>query len=248
MAIVDLLDEDEYEETVHELDERIRQYTGAPGMTPYVKAAGHYPPLLEQMGTEHLSVMLTDSLRREQKELIAVAVSMVNNCSYCIGAHAHLHREMFGTTDAELVELTGVAAHVTGLVAFERALLGGDGLLDPVDAEEVPLLGEIEERLGGLPEYFRYMANDPDYLAAVWNRERVTMLEGELDGYDKQLVAYALAAVADADYQQSVRRDRLRELGATDGELFEALQAAEIFSKNNVWTSGLQLEAGLWGD
>ncbi|MFB6353632.1 MAG: carboxymuconolactone decarboxylase family protein [Halobacteriales archaeon] len=249
MAIVDLLDDNEYDEHVQQLDERVRQYTGAPGMTPYVKAAGHYPPLLGQMGSEHLVVMTSDALRREQKELIAIAVSMVNNCAYCIGAHAHLHQQMFGTTDAELVELVGAVSHVSGLNRFEHAVFR-DGIDDPrfpaKDPADVPLLADIEEALGRLPEYYRVMANDPDYLEEVWTRERVTLLEGSLDRVDKELVAWAVSVVNDADYSTRLREALLDELGVTDEQLFEALQAIEIFQKNNVYTSGLQLEAGLW--
>lgn len=251
MAIVDLLDEDEYDEHVRQLDERVREYTGAPGMTPYVKAAGHYPPLLGQMGSEHLVVMTSDALKREQKELIAIAVSMVNNCAYCIGAHSHLHQQMFGTTDAELVELVGAVSHVAGLNRFEQAVFR-DGIDEPrfpaKESDEVPLLTEIEDALGRLPEYYRVMANDPDYLAEVWTRERVTMLEGSLDRVDKELVAWAVSVTNGADYSIELREAILDDLGVTDEQLFEALEATEIFQKNNVYTSGLQLEAGLWGE
>lgn len=251
MAIVDLLDESEYDEHVQQLDKRVRQYTGAPGMTPYVKAAGHYPPLLGQMGTEHLAVMPTDALGREQKELIAIAVSMVNNCSYCIGAHSHLHQKMFGTTDAELVELVGAVSHVSGVNRFESAVFR-DGLDEPrfpaKTADEVPLLGEIEDQLGQVPEYYRVMANAPDYLEVVWTRERVTLLEGSLDRLDKEFVAWAVSVTNDAPHSIRYREAVLEDLGATDEQLFEALQTTEIFEKNNVYTSGLQLEAGLWAE
>lgn len=251
MPIVDLLDESEFDEHLQELESRVRQYTGAPGMTPYVKAAGNYPPLLGQMGTEHLTVMTTDALSREQKELIAIAVSMVNNCAYCIGAHSRLHQQMFGTTDAELVELVGAVSHVSGLNRFESAVFR-DGVDEPrfpaKDAEEVPLLGEIEDALGRVPEYYRVMANDPEYLEVVWNRETVTMLEGSLERVDKELVAWAVSVVNDADYSTRLREEILDDLGVTDEQLFEALQATEIFEKNNVYTSGLQLEAGLWAE
>jgi len=251
MPIVDLLDESEFDEHLQELESRIRRYTGAPGMTPYVKAAGNYPPLLGQMGTEHLTVMTTDALSREQKELIAIAVSMVNNCSYCIGAHSNLHQKMFGTTDSELVELVGAVSHVSGLNRFESAVFR-DGVETPrfpaKDPDEVDMLGEIEDALGRVPEYYRVMANDPEYLEVVWNREVVTMLEGTLDRVDKELVAWAVSVVNDGDYSIRLREEILAELGVSDEQLFEALQTVEIFQKNNVYTSGLQLEAGLWAE
>jgi AhpD family alkylhydroperoxidase len=250
MAIVDLLEKEEYADEVAELDDRIRQYTQAPDMTPYVKAAAHYPPLLAQMGTEHLAVMLTDELRRELKETIAVAVSMTNNCSYCIGAHTMVLKKMFDKSDPELVELTGLVSHVNGINAFEGAVLGESPTMPfpKKSAEEVPLLGEIEDELGRLPEYYRVMANDEEYLEAIWNRERVTVLEGEMDRRTSEYVALGVSIANGADYSTRLHRETLQDIGETDEQLFEALQAIEIFQKNNAWTSGLQLEAGLWGD
>lgn len=250
MAIVDLLEPAEYADEVAELDDRIRQYTGAPDMTPYVKAAAHYPPLLAQMGDEHLSVMLTDELRRELKETMAVAVSMTNNCSYCIQVHSKVITDMFGKTNAERVELAGLVSHVNGVNAFEEAVLGENPAMSfpKRDVDEVPLLGEIEEALGVLPEYYRVMANDEEYLETVWNRERVTLLEGELDRRVCEYVGLGVSIANDADYSTRRHRESLEEMGETDAQLFEALQAIEIFQKNNAWTSGLQLETGVWDE
>ncbi|MGQ4556130.1 carboxymuconolactone decarboxylase family protein [Halobellus sp. GM3] len=250
MAIVDLLEKEAYADEVAALDKRVRQYTQAPEMTPYVKAAAHYPPLLAQMGTEHLTVMLTDELRRELKETLAVAVSMTNNCSYCIGAHVTVLKEMFHASDPELVGLAGVVSHVNGINAFEEAVLGDSPAMPfpKESADEVPLLGEIEARLGRLPDYYRVMANDEAYLETIWNRERVTVLEGELDRRTAEYVALAVSITNDADYSTRTRRETLEELGETDEQLFEALQAIEIFQKNNAWTSGLQLDAGPSGE
>jgi len=74
------------------------------------------------------------------------------------------------------------------------------------------------------------------------------MLEGSLDQVDKELVAWAVSVVNDADYSIHLREEILEELGVSDEQLFEALQTTEIFQKNNVYTSGLQLEAGLWAE
>lgn len=250
MAIADLLSKEEYADEVAELDERVRQYTKAPDMTPYVKAAAHYPPLLAQMGTEHLAVMLTDELRRELKETVAVAVSMTNDCSYCIGAHTKVLKDMFGKSNRELVELAGLVSHVNGINAFEEAVLGEESPMafPKKTAEEVPLLAEIEDELGRLPEYYPVMANDEEYLQAIWNRERATVLEGEMDRRTSEYVALGVSIANDADYSTRLHRETLEGLGETDAQLFEALQAIEIFQKNNAWTSGLQLEAGLWAD
>lgn len=250
MPVVDLLEKDEYADEVAELDRRVRQYTQAPDMTPYVKAAAHYPPLLGQMGTEHLTVMLTDELERELKETLAVAVSMVNNCSYCIGAHTTVLQKMFDKTDPELVELGGLVSHVHGINVFEEAVLGEDAPMPFPEktADEVPLLAEIEDALGRLPAYYRVMANDEEYLETIWNRERVTLLEGEMDRRTSEYVALAVSVTNGAAYSTRMHRETLADMGETDDQLFDALQAIEIFQKNNTWTNALQLESGLWGE
>jgi AhpD family alkylhydroperoxidase len=249
MSIVELLDEHDYSDEVRTWDKKVREYTRAPAMTPYVKAAAHHLPYLQNMASEHIYVMPTRKLRRQLKETIAVAVSMVNNCRYCIVAHARLLSKMFSVTDAELVELTSAVAHISGLNRFETAILSGgaEPLFDPRPKEDVPLLGEIEEALGVLPIYYQAMANDPSFLDSVWAREKATMFSGSLKRLDKEFVAFVTSIVNVAGYSTRLHKQILEGLGATQDELFEALEVTEIFHKNNKFTEGLQLEPGLWG-
>lgn len=251
MAIVSLLDDDEYSQEIHDLDDWIREYTQAPGMTPYVKSAAHYPPLLELLAKAHLEVMPTDELTREVKELIAVAVSMVNACGYCIRAHSKLQKQLFDRTDQELVELAAAVAHVNGLNRFETATLNTayeHPLFEPRSPDDVPMLADIEDELGVLPEYYRVIANDPDFLAVVWERERVVMLEGDLDPVWKRYVAFAVSVVNDAPYSVRLNKQLLSDEGETDAAIFEALEVIDVFQENNARTTGLMLGAGLWGE
>lgn len=250
MAIVKLLEEEQYSELVRSLDRRVREYTRAPAMTPYVKATGHCPSLLAQLADEHAYVMPTRSLPRRLKEMLAVAVSMVNGCAYCITAHTQVLKRMFAMGDAELVELAATVAHVGALCRFETATMsaGHAPLFAPREPAEVPLLAEIEDALGRLPEYFRVMANDPGYLETVWSREKVTLQAGALARLDKEYVAFATAIATDAPYSVRLRREILTAMGESDEQLFEALEVVELFHKNTTFTEGLQLEPGLWAD
>jgi len=250
MTIVDLLDEDEYGEEIEEFDRQVRKYSEAPSMTPYTKSAAHYPPTLENLGVEHLTVMPTDELRRETKETIAVAVSMVNACEFCITVHSSWLQEKFGFTDSELIELASVVAHVSGLNRFETAVLpaGYDPLFDLLTAEEVPLLGEIEDELGVLPDYYRAMANDEEYLEVVWKRHRDYVLSGDIDRIEKEFVSFAVSVANNAPGAVRSHKRTLSEMGATEAEIFEAMEVCEIFQKNNTFTSGIRLELGLWDE
>lgn len=248
MPIVKLQDADQYSEEIHKLDKRVREYTQAPGMTPYVKAAAQHLPYLANMAEEHLYVMPTKRLPRKLKEMLAVAVSMVNGCAYCITAHSRLLSRMFQMNDAELVELTGAVAHISGLNRFETATMSGNHEpLFPLRSEvEVPMLEEIQGTLGSLPTYYQIMANDPGFLESVWAREKATMLSGSLARKDKEYVAFATSVVNLAPYSVRFHKSRLTSMGATTEEVFEALEVVEIFHKNNRFTEGLQLEPGLW--
>jgi AhpD family alkylhydroperoxidase len=249
MAIVDLLEEEAYAEEVRSWDRKMRQYTTAPGMTPYVRSAAHHLPYLANMANEHLYVMPTRRLPRRLKEMIAVAVSMVNGCSYCITAHGRLLRSMFGFTDQQLVELAAATAHVSGVNRFETATMSDEEnpLFRPRQPDGLPTFQEIQEVFGRVPLYYQIMANDPGYLSTVWDREKATMLSGTLERKDKEFVAYAVSIVNIAPYSTRFRKEVLEGLGATVDELFEALEVVEVFHKNNKFTEGLQLESGLWG-
>lgn len=248
MPIVTLQDADHYSEVIQKLDRRVREYTLAPGMTPYVKAAAHHVPYLANMAEEHLYVMPTRKLTRKLKEMVAVAVSMVNGCAYCITAHSRVLNRMFHLGDGELVELTAAVAHISGLNRFETATMSGnhEPLFSVRSEIDVPLLEEIQGTLGVLPVYYQIMANDPQFLESVWAREKAAMLTGSLDRKDKEYVAFATSAANLAPYAIRLHKSILTSMGATDEEIFEALEVVEIFHKNNKFTEGLQLEPGLW--
>ncbi len=247
MSIVKLLSDEQYSQQIQNLDRRVREYTQAPGMTNYVKAAAYKPAFLENMAAEHLYVMPTKRLRRKTKEIIATAVSMANACDYCITAHTGILRRMFKVSDEEIVEIAAATAHASGLNAFERATMpAGVPAFPLIEPEQEPLLGEIERALGALPSYYRIMAGNRGYLEIVWAREQATMLSGTVDVREKVFIGLAASVANGAPHGIQVFRERLRRLGISDEELFEALMVVEIFHKNNVFTNALQLRPGLW--
>ena len=249
MPIVDLLDDEEYSEAMRRLDdEGMAAYSSAPEMSPFVKATGHFFPVLEPMCAEQMHVMPTDELSRKLSEFIAIATSMVNGCRYCIVAHDRIVREFYDDVgDPEIAELAATVAHVTGLNHFEiGALSGTDPLFEPVSPEEVPLLEEIAEELGVLPTYYQVMARDPEFLRIIWDMERAVMQSGNLTRREKGIVAFAVSITNHATDAVKLRKRMLTEMGVTEDELFEALMIVEIYNKDNTWTTGLDLEPELW--
>ncbi|GIX05624.1 MAG: alkyl hydroperoxide reductase AhpD [Candidatus Poribacteria bacterium] len=71
------------------------------------RALAAYPELLEASWDRVKRIMADGSLDRKTKEMIALAVSITNGCSYCINSHtAALQR--LGATRREVEELLAV--------------------------------------------------------------------------------------------------------------------------------------------
>jgi alkylhydroperoxidase family enzyme len=62
---------------------------------------------------------------------------------------------------------------------------------------------QIKSRLGidFVPNLYRVMAANPDYLEANWNRVKAIMVnKGKLDRLTKEIIAVAISAVNGCDY------------------------------------------------
>lgn len=90
------------------------------------KVMASHPPTLRRMWDNVKQVMAPGSLDPLTKELIYVAVSVTNNCEYCIHSHTAAARAK-GMTDgmlAELLAVVGLANDTNGLA---------NGYVIPVD-------------------------------------------------------------------------------------------------------------------
>jgi AhpD family alkylhydroperoxidase len=75
------------------------------------KALANHPPTLERMWRNVKQVMASGALDPLTKELIYIAVSVTNNCDYCIHSHTAGARAkgMTGEQFAELQAVIGLA-------------------------------------------------------------------------------------------------------------------------------------------
>lgn len=69
----------------------------------------HRPPLFETFTAHFDAVMGEGTLPIRLKELVAVRVSQLNGCRYCLGSHTILAKR-HGATDQDLAALANVAA------------------------------------------------------------------------------------------------------------------------------------------
>jgi AhpD family alkylhydroperoxidase len=82
------------------------------------KALAHDPVTLRRTWQSIKEVMAEGALDRVTKEMIYLAVSVTNQCNYCIASHTVSARKA-GMTDAMLAELmavVGMAKETNGLV------------------------------------------------------------------------------------------------------------------------------------
>jgi uncharacterized peroxidase-related enzyme len=104
VATVKFVEEAEAAPDVQAIFQEIKQAFGLPFVPNLFRAMAHNPAYLGATWNRVKSVMGPGKLDRKTKEMIAVAVSAVNNCEYCVNAHTAALKRL-GVTDAELVEL-----------------------------------------------------------------------------------------------------------------------------------------------
>jgi alkylhydroperoxidase/carboxymuconolactone decarboxylase family protein YurZ len=237
-----LPEESEHGDMVKKVDAMIREISKAPAMTPTTRALGLRPSILIGNHAELAHVMATRTLLNLQKR-IALAVAAVKAAPYELYAHTRGLQREYGVDDGQIVELIATIAHVTGINTFERAI-GAFNDSAPVRAQDVstPVLQEVRGKLGSIPRYFMYMAGDPVYAKIVLDREMATIHEGEVSRLNKEFVAYATSVVNDGRMSMTYRAEALRQLGATNEQIFEATTVVSVYAKNCAFSTGLQLE------
>ena len=250
MSVIKLRDESEMSPEVLDLDRKLRSYTGAPRMTNYAKAASYKPKYLENLALGDPFIMANKGLKRRTKELIAVAVSMINRCAYSIYAHTNIIRREFGADEEEIVELATVVAHISGINSFEKAIMtdAGETLLPRASNAEIGTLKEITAEFGQVPLYYEVMANEPEHLKLVWAREKAIMLEGNISRADKELIALAVSAINGCGYSCKLHFHAAKRLGLSEPQILEALWVVDLFNKNNKFLDALQIPLGVWAD
>jgi len=99
------------------------------------KAIAHDPALLKRTWESIKQIMAPGALDPLTKELIYIAVSVTNNCNYCIASHTVSARNK-GMTDAMFAELQAVVG-----IANETNRLSSGYQVEIDDAFKTPLKG-----------------------------------------------------------------------------------------------------------
>ncbi len=94
---------------VREIFDDIKATKGIDFVPNFWRTLATYPPLLEETWNRLKSVMAPGKLDLKTKEMIAVAVSATNGCSYCVHSHTAALKKL-GVDEATLGELLAVVA------------------------------------------------------------------------------------------------------------------------------------------
>lgn len=128
MGTVALLSDEEVSAEALAVFNDIRAVRGTDFINNFWRALAHDPALLRATWERLKDVMAPGALDPLVKEMLYVAVSTANGCSYCVHSHTASAKAK-GMSDemyAEMLAVIGMAMQTNGLVT---------GLQVPVDAE-----------------------------------------------------------------------------------------------------------------
>ena len=106
---------------------------------------------------------------------------------------------------------------------------------------------EVKKTLGipFVPNLFKAMAANPDYLEATWNQFKAVMGPGELTRREKELVALAVSATNNCKYCIYAHTAALRGLGLSEKGIVELMAVVGLFNHFNKFADGLLVEPDL---
>ena len=118
MATVRLLSDEEASAEALAVFEDIRATRGTDFINNFWRAMAHDPQLLAATWARLKTVMAPGALDPLTKEMIYLAVSTANSCTYCIHSHTAAARAkgMSEAHYAELLSVIGMAMQTNGLV------------------------------------------------------------------------------------------------------------------------------------
>lgn len=127
MATVPLIDDAQASPEVRAVFDDIRATRGSDFINNFWRALAHDPALLRATWERLKSVMGPGTLDPLTKEMIYIAVSVANGCSYCAHSHSAAARAKGMTPEAhgELMAVIGMAAQTNALATALQVPVDG---------------------------------------------------------------------------------------------------------------------------
>ncbi len=121
MATVSLIQHENASEEVRTVFDDIKRTRNIKDVNNFWKALANHPPTLKRVWEDLKQVMQPGALDPLTKEMIYIAVSVANNCDYCIHSHTANARAK-GMTEAQYGELLAVVGMANQTNALSTAM------------------------------------------------------------------------------------------------------------------------------
>ena len=121
MATVSLIQYENASDEVRAVFDDIKRTRNVPDVNNFWKALANHPPTLKRTWEDLKQVMQPGALDPLTKEMLYIAVSIANNCDYCIHSHTASARAK-GMTEAQYGELLAVVGMANQTNALSTAM------------------------------------------------------------------------------------------------------------------------------
>ena len=121
MAIVKLLNYEEASPEAQAVFDDIKATRNVPDVNNFWKALANQPQNLQRTWQNVKEVMGNGEIDSMTKEMIYIAVSIMNNCDYCVHTHTAAAKSK-GMTDGQYQELMAVIALASTTNAYANGL------------------------------------------------------------------------------------------------------------------------------
>ena len=97
-------------------------------------------------------------------------------------------------------------------------------------------------KIKSVPNFWKYIANNPDTLERTWKNTKEIMKNGALDSKTKELIYIAVSITNSCEYCIRSHSFAAKKKGATDQMLKEMIDVVGIANQNNKLVESYQVE------
>jgi len=97
-------------------------------------------------------------------------------------------------------------------------------------------------KITAVPNFWKYLANNPETLERTWNSLKQVMKKGALDPVTKELIYVAVSITNSCEYCTRSHTAAAKKKGANDEMIKEMFDVVGIANQNNKLVEGYQVE------
>ena len=93
-----------------------------------------------------------------------------------------------------------------------------------------------------VPNFWKYLANNPESLERTWNALKEVMKDGALDSVTKELIYVAVSITNSCEYCTKSHTFAAKKKGATDSMIKEMIDVVGLANQNNKLVEAYEVE------